>query len=140
VISSTVMRFVVALSISGIAAIVEVAIAAKYTAPASEVAMLPQFCWAQYMDNVSGPQYTIHDCGVFTNHYCPALLELQRANKAFGTKKRGERVQHLQVAKKETLYTLNGIKDYPNCHIRQHVENTLKEVNTLLNIYGQQHK
>ena len=120
----------------GLAMSAELPIAGHYSAPASEVALLPQFCWWLYMDNVSGPQYTIHDCGPMMNHYCDGLLELQRANKALGVKKRGERLQHLQRAKTNTIYTLNGMKGFPNCHIRQHAETTLKQVNALLNAYG----
>lgn len=109
-----------------------VAHAAKYKASATEVAQLPRFCWAQYMDNVKGPGYEIpvKSCGYITNHYCPALVELIRANKSFAD--RGVRKQHLMVVRKETLYTLNGIKDFPACPIRAHVESTLKQVDTSL--------
>jgi len=130
------VRYIATLAVIGLAVMAGFSIAAKYSAPASEIAMLPHFCYAQYVDNVSGPEYTIHDCGPIVNHYCPALLELQRAQKAIGVKKKGERLQHLQVAKRDTLYTLNGIKGFPNCPIRQHVESTLMQVNTLLNVYG----
>jgi len=138
------MRYACALPAIGLAMIAGVSIAAYPGVPASEALMLPQFCWAQYMDNMKGkgPQYTIpvwgdHGCGVNINHYCPALVELQRARKAMGVKKKGERLQHLRVAKKDTLYTWNGIKDHPSCPIWQHVQTTLVEVNALLNAYGQ---
>lgn len=109
------------------------AFATKYNAPAAEVAMLPRFCWGQYMANVDGPEFEIRDCGVYTNHYCDGLLELARAKKTFGN--RNARVQHLQRAKTNTLYTLNGIIPYPACAIRSHVETTLKEVNEQLRAY-----
>jgi hypothetical protein len=116
-------------------AIVGIAHAAKYTAPAVEVAQLPKFCWAQYRD-VQGPEYEIprSSCGVYMNHYCPALLEVIRANKSFN--KPGVRKQHLTVARRETLYTLNGMKDFPACPIRAHAESTLKQVETSLRNLG----
>lgn len=116
----------------GLVAVIGLAHATKYKAPASEVAQLPRFCWAQYMANVEGPQYEIprKTCGVFTNHYCPALLEVIRANKSFGNL--GVRKQHLMVARKETLYTLFHMKEFPSCPIRSHAESTLRAVETSL--------
>ena len=110
------------------------AAATKYNAPASEVALLPRFCWAQYMENVEGPEYSIHDCGPFTNHYCDGLLELARAQKTFGNN--NLRNHHLDVAKENTLYTLKGISAYPACAIRSHVDATLIKVNDLMKAYG----
>ena len=116
----------------GFGAAVGIAHATKYKAPASEVVLLPRFCWAQYMEKVDGPKYEIprSSCGVYMNHYCPALLEVIRANKSFGDP--GVRKQHLIVARKETIYTLNGMKDFPSCPIRGHAETTLREVETSL--------
>jgi hypothetical protein len=110
------------------------ATATKYNAPATEVALLPQFCWAQYMANVEGPEYSIEDCGPFTNHYCDGLLELARAQKTFGNK--SLRIHHLDIAKENTLYTLKGISAYPSCAIRSHAEATLIRVNDLLRASG----
>ena len=106
--------------------------ATKYKAPANEVVLLPQFCWAQYMDNVEGPEYSISStlCGVGMNHYCPALIELIEAKRSVGTKAK-DRAGHLNVARKEVLYTLNAMRDYPSCPIRSHAESTLQEVEML---------
>lgn len=109
--------------------------ATKYKAPANEVLLLPRFCWGQYLEGVDGPEYEIRDCGVYMNHYCDGLLELNRARKP--STKSGERLQHLKHAGENTLYTLNGMKDYPACMIRQHAETTLQEVNTMMKVYGQ---
>jgi len=116
------------------------ATATKYKAPANEVALLPQFCWAQYMDNVEGPEYSIPsaECGVAMNHYCPALLELIEAKRSVGTKAR-ERAGHLNVAHKEVMYTLNSMTNYPNCPIRSHAESTLKEVEALQKMLPRHH-
>jgi len=106
--------------------------ATKYHAPSDEVVLLPQFCWAQYMDNVEGPEYSISStlCGVGMNHYCPALIELIEAKRSVGTKARN-RAGHLNVAHKEVLYTLNAMRDYPSCPIRGHAESSLREVEML---------
>jgi hypothetical protein len=110
--------------------------ATKYKAPTSEVLLLPRFCWGQYLEGVDGPGYEIRDCGVFMNHYCDGLLELNRARKP--TAKRGEKIQHLTHAKQNTLYTLNGMKDFPACSIRRHSEETLQQINALLRLYTKQ--
>lgn len=104
--------------------------ATKYKAPAVEVVLLPQFCWAQYMENVEGPEYSISGCGVGMNHYCPALIELIEAKRSVGAKAK-ERAGHLAVAHDGVLYTLKAMKDYPDCPIRSHVESTLREVESL---------
>jgi hypothetical protein len=106
--------------------------ATKYKAPASEVVLLPQFCWAQYMENVEGPDYSISStlCGVGMNHYCPALIELIEAKRSIGSKAR-DRPGHLNVARKEVLYTLNAMREYPSCPIRSHAESSLKEIEVM---------
>ena len=102
----------------------------KYKAAPSEVALLPKFCWAQYMENVEGPEYgiPIKTCGYAMNHYCIGLVELIRANRSFANP--GIRKQHLMRAREDTLYTLRGMKDYPACPIRAHAESTLRQVET----------
>jgi hypothetical protein len=129
--TSTANRTALALLFSLVAA-AGMAQATKYKAPASEVVQLPKFCWAQYMVGVEGPQYEIprSSCGVYMNHYCPALLEVIRANKSFDNL--GARRQHLLVARRETIYTLNGMKEFPACPIRTHAETTLRQVETSL--------
>jgi hypothetical protein len=101
----------------------------NYKPTPSEQALLPTFCWGQFNEAFSGPQnaeYNIHDCGAVINHYCPGLVDLMRANKTFGN--RGRKMNYLQSAKTNTLYTLNGIADYPQCPIRGHVESTLRQI------------
>ncbi len=109
---------------------------AKYKAAANEVVLLPRFCFAQYLDGAKGPEYEIpvSSCGVYMNHYCPALLEVIRANRSFG--KPGLRKHHLTVARKETLYTLRGMKDFPACPIREHAESTLRQVEGSLKAFN----
>ena len=110
---------------------------AKYKADPVAIAQLPHFCWAQYMDNVSGPEYQIdpRDCGWGMNHYCPGLIKLIEAKRSFGDRRK--RLGYLQVAKEDTLYTLRAMKDYPACSLRGHVEKTLNEINGYLRAMGQ---
>ena len=99
-----------------------------------EIAQLPTFCWAQFeVPNAQGSEFTIRDCGFATNHYCPGLIYLIRAK---GPAAKGKPLQLLSVADVNTSYTERGIKDYPRCPIREHVEATRAEINHLLRIYG----
>jgi hypothetical protein len=111
--------------------------AATYKAEAMEIAQLPHFCWAQYLDNVSGPEYSIdrNDCGVGMNHYCPGLVQLMRAKRSFGD--RNKRLGYLKGAKGETLYTVKAMRGFPGCSLRGHVEKTLNEINGYLKGLGQ---
>jgi hypothetical protein len=111
--------------------------AAAYKAEAIEIAQLPHFCWAQYLDNVSGPEYSIdrNDCGVGMNHYCPGLVQLMRAKRSFGD--RNKRLGYLKAAKGNTLYTIEAMRNYPACSLRGRVEKTLNEINGYLNRLGQ---
>lgn len=99
-----------------------------------EAMLLPKFCWKQFLgEKFSSPQYSIprKTCGPFVNHYCPGLVDLNRANRVISNeaKKRAD----LQRAKVNTLYTLRGIKKFPHCPIRGHVETTLRVINDQLN-------
>lgn len=101
-----------------------------YHAPAIEVMMLPPFCWGQYYNYPdSQPQYHIsqRDCGASMNHYCPGLIDMNKAERMFNNpvKKRTLLVH----AKKRISYTLLHMKGHPSCPIRQHVEASLRRVN-----------
>lgn len=90
---------------------------------ASEVALLPRFCWKQFFGKkFSGPQFEIPraTCGVGTNHYCPALVLLNRANRTFGNQ--SLRRKYLRFAKKKVQYTLRWTEKYPACPIRDRAE------------------
>jgi hypothetical protein len=107
----------------------------KGEAKATEVALLPHFCWAQYMDDPPpGDEFRISKsaCGSLMNHYCPGLVLLDRATKPYGTKSKGEKRQNLVRAKESVVYTLKGMANYPACPIRSHVETTLARINALL--------
>jgi len=104
-----------------------------YKPTASEAVLLPKFCWHQFMgDKFSGPGYYIppESCGWVTNHYCPGLVDLNRANRAIGDERK--RRLDLLRARENTLYTLKGIKDFPHCPIRVHAETTLRIIDDQL--------
>lgn len=101
----------------------------NYKPSMTEAALTPKFCWKQFMGpKFSGPGYYIppETCGVYTNHYCPGLIDLNRANRAIGDE--GRRRAELLSARENTLYTLRGTKDYPHCPIRAHAEATLRVI------------
>ena len=107
-----------------------------YRPPAREALLLPKFCWKQFMgEKFSGPQYEIphESCGAFVNHYCPGLIDLNRANRTLGDagKKRAE----LLRAREKTLYTLRGIQRFPRCPIRSHAETTLRIIDSELKAF-----
>jgi len=103
--------------------------APDYKPSISEAALLPRFCWAQFMGpKFRGPEFDIprDTCGVAVNHYCIGLIDLGRANRTFDNSKR--RQAYLLDARKNTVYTLRGIEGYPHCPIRRHVEATFRQV------------
>lgn len=110
--------------------------APDYRPPPSEAVLTPRFCWKQFMGSkFSAPQFEIphKTCGAFVNHYCYGLIDINRANRTFGNvaKKRA----YLLQARKNTLYTLKGIKHFPRCPIRVHAENTLRIINIELGTF-----
>lgn len=99
-----------------------------------EVAQLPQFCWAQYTEH-KGPQYSIPGgCGPGMNHYCWGLVEELRANRVFGNPK--QRLDLLRAAKSQTLYTMNAMKNFPGCPLREHVGQTYQRVDIRIRAGG----
>ena len=99
-----------------------------------EIAQLPQFCWAQFeVPDAQGDEFKIRDCGVFVNHYCPALISLIRGKNSAA---KGKGPSLIRVADSDVAYTENGIAGYPRCPIREHVDATRAEINRLLRRYG----
>jgi hypothetical protein len=95
-----------------------------------ERALLPKFCWAQMGSKVAkGPAFVIPGgCGPGMNHYCPGLVDLIRA-KSGADKRRAAAL--LNRAEAAANYTLDWMKNYPNCAIRSHVEATKDEIQKL---------
>lgn len=108
-----------------------------YHAPASEVMLLPRYCWAQYVGSIPDtPEYTISRdlCGVGTNHLCDGYLQVRRARKKWSDA--AERNGELHGARGSFEYTLTAIKDFPNCPIRSDTEKALAEVTRLMQTVG----
>ncbi len=99
-----------------------------------EIAQLPKFCWAQFeVPGAKGDEFIIRDCGVFVNHYCPALIRFIRAK---GPASKGRPLAALGHVDIDVATTESGIANYPKCSIREHVNATRAELNHLLRIYG----
>ncbi|MEJ2645928.1 MAG: hypothetical protein P8180_13590 [Gammaproteobacteria bacterium] len=95
-------------------------------APISEVMLLPQFCWGQYL-NYKQPQYNIpRGCGAGMNHYCQGLIFLNQGERVFDNM--GKKRNLLHNAKRRFKYTLDWMKKYPNCPLRQAVNESLRRV------------
>jgi hypothetical protein len=103
---------------------------------AIEIAQLPAFCYSQYVEGATAPEFKIPPgCGPGMNHYCFALVELNRGKRAVGN--RNQRLTHLKLSRAQTLYTLRAMEQYPHCPIRAHVDKTFNEVNAILMGLGQ---
>ncbi|MBI2798815.1 MAG: hypothetical protein HYX63_00785 [Gammaproteobacteria bacterium] len=107
--------------------------ATEYKGAASEVVQLPKFCWGQYNAKLLPKMYTLvadKRCGPFTNHYCPGLLDYLHAINPIASKT--ARRQSYQSAITNTKYTLDGLKGYPSCPLRGHVEKFYKKLTSQL--------
>ena len=76
------------------------------------VARLPKYCYAQYYDTRqwNNPEYSIAAaCGGWSNHFCPGLLNIMRAEYRIQPK-RFDRREELRHAKENVAYTLEHLK------------------------------
>ncbi|HKK13220.1 MAG TPA: hypothetical protein VKA14_01025 [Gammaproteobacteria bacterium] len=95
-------------------------------APASEVMMLPKYCWGQYL-GYKGSQFHIpkRTCGVFMNHYCQALIYKNRAEMSIHPHKKRS---NLGRARHILRGNLKQMKKHPNCPLRSAVQTNLRSV------------
>lgn len=92
----------------------------KYPASPMEIAYLPKYCYNQYVDGALGGRefsITADACGYEMNHFCPALVYLQRASQI--DKPKSERRGAVNDAIKDIEYTIRGMK--PGCYITDDV-------------------
>jgi len=88
----------------------------------AEATLLPKYCWGKFLgEKFKGPEFTIHDCGVGMNHYCPGLVALSRANRSVDDR---TRQGYLFGAKAQVQYTVKALEKYPRCPIRGDVMRT----------------
>ena len=100
-----------------------------------EVQMLPQFCWWEYNEGFAATRAELGNCGVGTNHYCPAYLDYLRAQNTFDRRKK---LQHLGVAMKEVEYTLKWVYDRQDCPVRNHALATYRSIRLMYSTLGVQ--
>lgn len=97
---------------------------------ALEVTRLPPYCWGQFNPQLRGPGMNSYNlppgCGWKMNHYCPGLVALGRAKSDV----RRSRFW-LGVAQGELRYTINGLKQFPNCPLIGDVQKYMREVEAL---------
>ena len=106
----------------------DAAAAQEYPANVMEWMALPKFCWRQFNQQFTGPEYSIGGCGVGMNHYCGALLDLGRAKRV---KTPYQRRGYLLTARREAEYTLSAMKKdgvAETCPIASHVQATMREI------------
>jgi len=113
----------VAVALGGLAdtALAQPKVPPGYKAAPIEVAQLPPYCYAQYVDGAyfGHPVYSIPAaCGPYTNHFCPALVSLIRGSNA--SRARSLRREDLRHAAMEVRYTLRYMK--PDCPIYNDVQ------------------
>jgi hypothetical protein len=103
---------------------------------ALEKLQLPQYCqWQMDRENpqFQAPQFRIThvfpNCGVGTNHYCPGLLAMVRANRP-GADRR-HRGYWIERAGAEFLYTSRAIKPYPNCGLHGPLDESLRKLEVM---------
>jgi hypothetical protein len=85
------------------------------------IAQLPKYCYAQYYDAKLSrdPRYSIiAACGVGSNHFCPGLMNLMRAEYTINPKKFDRRYE-VRAAKENVIYTLVRISS--SCPYRQDI-------------------
>ena len=90
-----------------------------WTPTVLEARELPAFCQGKFrgsMSSVPGREPT--GCGVYFNHYCPALISLNRASKISAPKK--DRQYALQLANGHLQYTRKHLT--PTCSMRKELE------------------
>ena len=102
-------------------------------ATASEVLMLPRFCWWEYNAAYKDTQLEIRNCGPGMNHYCSALVKFSRAERMSD---RFKRIDTLNSVLRDVEYTLGWMKDYPGCSIRQNVLQNYSRVRACLHWRG----
>jgi len=116
----------------GASAVAQPKIAPKYKASAIEVAQLPKYCWAQYVDQAYAghPQFSIPNvCGPYVNHFCPGLVGLMQASSA--THSMSGRREILRIAAENIQYTLRYKGIQPPCPIYRDVKAAEARANSM---------
>jgi hypothetical protein len=83
-----------------------------------EVQALPQYCQGQFRKELSNNPAYLPSCGGYMNHFCPALVALNRAAN-FAAPKAGRKYE-LQLANDHLRYTRSHLP--PNCPLLKDIE------------------
>jgi hypothetical protein len=98
----------------------QVALPSAWQPAAQEVARLPTYCRAQfYPDSAdSSLKSPVQICGVYMNHLCPGLVQINRAaNATYSTQTRKEALAQARI---EINYTLRQLS--PSCPLTPDVQ------------------
>jgi hypothetical protein len=96
---------------------------------AVEITQLPKYCYYQYVSDkyATDPVHSIQGCGAYTNHFCPGLIDLMRAQSV--KLRKPQRIEKLRSAKNNFSYTLHYMP--PNCWLRQDAESAMRQAEML---------
>ena len=92
--------------------------AVRSDVPRDLVMSLPKMCWSEYIESVANnPDYMLQSppCGVYTNHFCPGLLKIVKAERLEDL---NQKLVQLRMAKDDMNYTLHFTEAYPECTLR----------------------
>ena len=97
----------------GLASAADAQIDGGWKPNALEVAQLPKYCQGSFRPDLAGqPGYSLpQGCGVWINHFCPAIVALNRAGNLTAPMK--DRVYSLQSAGGHLAYTRSHL--LPTC-------------------------
>lgn len=104
----------------------------KGQATALELLALPSFCQWEYDEAYESTKGELRDCGVGTNHYCPAYLDYMRAIR---DRNKRTKLQKLSRALKEVEYTLRWLTQLdkrPSCIVLPHATQAHAEIRAAL--------
>ena len=104
---------------------------------AMETVRLPQYCQWQFnrdKPQFQAPQFRINrvfpNCGVGTNHFCPGIVAINRANRPGAD--RDHRKYWTERARAEFQYTARAIKTYPDCGLHEPLRKYMNQVESML--------
>lgn len=85
-----------------------------------EIQELPNFCQAQFVESLKGEPTPRTYCGIYMNHYCPAVVLVNRASRYSGTKTIKKSI--VARARSELEYTKKYLT--PSCSLIPHINAT----------------
>lgn len=99
-----------------------------------ETMLLPKYCWGQFNSQFRGAGMAAYNlpprevCGERMNHFCPAIVSLNRARK--DARMRG---YWIGVARDHIEYTLKALREVPACPLSGEIERFAIEIKSIRN-------